>query len=131
MFNNCFLILSFYVIYVNKSNINDAISKERHKRASKVGTKVQLAFGRDEDGFYKRTQYYVFLFIFILCALNGRIRDARWTKSYWKLEDKEFEDRRQTWRKDRSTSVSSSSRFFFQKIALRSTPIWRWRLEVF
>ena len=51
LFNNCFLILSFYVIYVNKSNIHDALSKERHKRASKIGTKVQLAFGRDEDGF--------------------------------------------------------------------------------
>ena len=47
LFNNCFLI----VIYVNKSNIHDALSKERHKRASKIGTKVQLAFGRDEDGF--------------------------------------------------------------------------------
>ena len=65
---------------VNKSNIHDALSKERHNRASKIGTKVQLAFGRDEDGFYKRTQYYMFLFIFILYALNGRIRDARWTK---------------------------------------------------
>ena len=78
----------------NQISTTHYISKERHKRASKIGTKVKFAFGRDEDGFYKRTQYYVFLFI--LSALNGRIRDARWTKSYWKLEDKEFEDRRQT-----------------------------------